>query len=143
MTLNQALKRKNKLISELKALYEIIEKQNSLEESAPRRYSVHTTLGEISSKLEELVELKSEIHMANQPIYVEIFRIAELKGFVKQLKKMPTDEGKTTARYGGSSETKIVEIDIRTKNSYISNVEEKIEALQDTLDKFNANTNLK
>ena len=140
MTLNQALKRKNKIISELKALYEIIEKQNSLEESAPRRYSVETTLKEINSKLEVLVQLKVLIHTANQPIYTQIFRIAELKGFVKQLKKMPTDEGRTTGRYGAGSETKSAEINIKTKNGIIAELESQIEVLQDGLDKFNAVT---
>ena len=142
MTINQALKRKNKLALEIKNLYEILKTQNSLEESAPRRYSIKTTLDTINQKILELSKLKAKIHGANKPMYEQIFLIAELKGLAKQLKQMPTDEGKVSQRFGGSSESKTVEIDIASKNDIVSFLENSIDELQDTLDKYNAVTTI-
>lgn len=142
MTLNQALKKKNRLVSEIKALYELTKTQNSLEESAPRRYKLTDVYETISIKLTELVALKVSIHTANKPMFAKIFLIAELKGLVKQIKLMPTDEGKVMQRYGAGGETKTVEIDIVSKNVMISELELQIESLQDALDKYNAITDI-
>lgn len=142
ITLHQALKKKNKLVAELKALYAIIENQNSLEESAPRHYIIKDVLAEINTKINELVELKTKIHIANTPKYSEIFLISELKGFIKQLKAMPVAEGKVSGHYGQQSETKTVELNVVDKNKLVDELQETIEKLQDSLDVFNVKTNI-
>ena len=91
MNVKQALKVKNKLVTDLKANFEILKKYNSIEEGNPRRYSMEETLDKITTLSNELVELKAQIHRANAPVYDKIFALAELKGLVKELKKVPTD----------------------------------------------------
>lgn len=140
MNVKQALKQKNKLVTDLKAQYQILQKFNSIEEGNPRRYSMTDTLDKIVELSNELVVLKARIHTVNQPVYQQIFALAELKGFVKELKNVPTDEGKQTERYGSIQCVKEVELNIVDVQKKMDELQNKIEELQNELDIHNANT---
>ena len=142
MNVKQALKAKNKLVTDLKANFEILKKYNSIEEGNPRRYSMEETLDKITTLSNELVELKAQIHRANAPVYAKIFALAELKGLVKELKKVPTDEGKQDSRYGSVVSVKEVELTIVDVQNKVDILCVKIEELQNELDIHNANTNI-
>jgi predicted nucleic acid-binding Zn-ribbon protein len=142
MNVKQALKVKNKLVTDLKANFEILKKYNSIEEGNPRRYSMEETLDKITTLSNELVELKAQIHRANAPVYDKIFALAELKGLVKELKKVPTDEGKQTERYGSVVSVKEVELNIVDIQKKVDILTVKIEELQNELDIHNANTTI-
>ena len=142
MNVKQALKVKNKLVTDLKANFEILKKYNSIEEGNPRRYSMEETLDKITTLSNELVELKAQIHRANAPVYDKIFALAELKGLVKELKKIPTDEGKQESRYGSVISVKEVELNIVDIQKKVDILCVKIEELQNELDIHNANTNI-
>jgi hypothetical protein len=142
MNVKQALKVKNKLVTDLKANFEILKKYNSIEEGNPRRYSMEETLDKITTLSNELVELKAQIHRANAPVYDKIFALAELKGLVKELKKVPTDEGKQTERYGSVVSVKEVELNIVDIQNKVDILTIKIEELQNELDIHNANTSI-
>ncbi len=142
MNVKQALKQKNKLVTDLKAQYEILKKYNSIEEGNPRRYSMNDTLDKITNLSNELVELKAKIHKANQPVYDKIFALAELKGLVKELKKVPTDEGKQVERYGSVQSVKEVELNIVDIQNKVDILSVRIEELQNELDIHNANTSI-
>jgi hypothetical protein len=142
MTVSQALKQKNKLVVELKKQYEIAKKFNSMEVGNPRRYSVQDALDKAAELTSQLIQLKTKIHLANAPIYADIFRMAELKGRIKELRKISTDEGKQEGRYGGTPSEKEVEIDIAKMDSMISVLENKIEEIQSKLDFHNATTQI-
>ncbi len=142
MNVKQALKQKNKLVTDLKAQYEILKKYNSIEEGNPRRYSMSVTLTVIETIQLELVELKAKIHKANQPVYAKIFELAELKGLVKELKKVPTEEGKVAERYGSVISVKEVELNVVDIQNKVDALSERIEELQNELDIHNANTQI-
>ena len=142
MNVKQALKQKNKLVTELKAQYQILQKYNSIEEGNPRRYSMTNALAKIKTLQAELVGLKTQIHRANAPVYDKIFALAELKGMIKELKKVPTDEGKQTERYGSVQSIKEVELNVTDIDNSISILETQIEELQNELDVHNATTNI-
>lgn len=142
MNVKQALKAKNKLVADLKAQYEILKKYNSIEEGNPRRYSMAETLDKVTELTNELVQLKAELHRANQPVYDKIFALAELKGLVKELKKIPTDEGKQDSRYGSVVSVKEVELSIVDIQKRVDILNVKIEQLQDELDVHNATTQI-
>ncbi len=142
MNVKQALKQKNKLVTDLKAQYEILKKYNSIEEGNPRRYSMNDTLDKITNLSNELVELKAKIHKANQPVYDKIFALAELKGLVKELKKVPTDEGKQVERYGSVQSVKEVELNIVDIQNKVDILSVRIEELQNELDIHNSNTQI-
>jgi predicted nucleic acid-binding Zn-ribbon protein len=142
MNVKQALKVKNKLVTELKTQYQILQKYNSIEEGNPRRYSMTNALAKIKTLQAELVALKTQIHRANSPVYDKIFALAELKGMIKELKKVPTDEGKQTERYGSVQSIKEVELNVTDIDNSISILETQIEELQNELDIHNATTNI-
>ncbi len=142
MNVKQALKVKNKLVTDLKAQFEILKKYNSIEEGNPRRYSMNDTLDKITNLSNELVELKAKIHTANQPVYHQIFALAELKGLVKELKKVPTDEGKQVERYGSVQSVKEVELNIVDIQNKVDILTVKIEEIQNELDIHNSNTQI-
>ena len=142
MNVKQALKQKNKLVTELKTQYQILQKYNSIEEGNPRRYSMAEALDKIEFTSNELVELKAQIHKANKPVYDKIFALAELKGMIKELKKVPTDEGKSSDRYSSIPSVKEVELHIVQIEAIVEKLQIKIEELQNELDIHNANTNI-
>jgi hypothetical protein len=143
MNIKQALKQKNKLVAQIKEQYQIAKDYNSIEKGNPRRFSVIDALAEAENLTKELVELKARIHAANAPVYGKIFEMSELKSTVKELKSIPTVEGKVSGRYGSSvPEEKSVEIDAKTMSNMIKSLEKRIEALQDELDIHNATTTI-
>ena len=142
MNVKQALKVKNKLVTEMKASYAILQKYNSIEEGNPRRYSMTNTLEKIKTLQAELVELKTKIHKANQPVYDKIFALAELKGMIKELKKVSTEEGKVNERYGSVVSVKEVELNVTDIDAAIAVLESQIEQLQNELDVHNATTQI-
>lgn len=142
MNVKQALKVKNKLVTEMKAAYGILQKYNSIEEGNPRRYSMMNTLEKIKTLQAELVDLKTKIHKANQPVYDKIFALAELKGMIKELKKVSTEEGKVNERYGSVVSVKEVELNVTDIDAAIAVLESQIEGLQNELDVHNATTQI-
>jgi hypothetical protein len=142
MNVSQALKKKNKLAIELKKQYAIAQKFNSQEAGNPRRYSVQAALDKAAEITAELIDLKTKIHLANAPVYSKIFRMAELKGRIKELKKISTDEGKHEGRYGSPASEKEVEINIAQLDGFVATLEASIEEIQAELDVHNATTNI-
>jgi hypothetical protein len=142
MNIKQALKLKNKLVANIKECYTVIQTQNSIEKGNPRRYSIAAKLDEVMKYTNELVEIKRQIHNANQPVFEKIFLMAELKGMVKELKKMSVEEGKQSDRYSMNSSEKEVEITVLERDRRVKELEATIEKLQDELDTFNAVTEI-
>ena len=142
MNVSQALKQKNKLIVELKKQYQIAQKFNSQEEGNIRRYSVQNALDRAIELTMELTDLKTKIHLANSPIYDKIFRMAELKNRIKELRKIPTEEGKAESRYSSVVSVKEVEINIAQLDEMVQTLEARIEEIQAELDVHNATTQI-
>lgn len=142
MNIKQALKEKNKLVAEIKELYDTAKKTNSIEVGNPRRFSVEGSLKEAESKTKQLVELKTKIHKANLSVYEKIFRMSEMKNRIKELKAISTEEGKVNQRYGSTVENKEVELNAAQIKVMVKGLESEIEKIQDDLDVHNATTQL-
>ena len=142
MNVKQALKAKNKLVGEIKECYRIIQTQNSIEEGNPRRYSVKKKIEEIATLTDELVQLKAKLHRANAPVYEKIFQMAEIKGIIKELKKMDVSEGKQDSRYGSVVSVKEVEVNVVERDTIVKEYEAEVERIQNELDIHNSNTNI-
>ena len=142
MNVSQALKQKNKLIVEIKKQYQIAQKFNSQEEGNVRHYSVQDALDKAAELTMELTDLKTKIHLANAPVYDKIFRMAELKNRIKELRKIPTDEGKVEARFSSVASVKEVEINIAQLDEMVQFLEARIEEIQAELDIHNATTQI-
>lgn len=144
MTIKQALKQKNKLIKTIGENTKLMQEYNSVEVGNERPYSSVELLAKISEDTKELARLKSRIHIANTPILNEIFLMSELKSMVQSLKKMDCTEGRSTRdRFRMESEViKTSEISLVKRNETIKELEGRIEAIQDSLDVFNATTEI-
>ena len=142
MTIKRALKEKNKLVKEINDLYAKIKTYNSVAEDGEKPYSTKVLMFNVDSKLNELVELKTKIHLANGPVYGKIFRMAELKSHVSKLSGLDCSSGKQKSWGDTEYTNKVSEIRIVDRDYLIKVAETEIETLQDELDEFNATTNI-
>jgi len=143
MNIKQALKRKNVLVENIKKEYSRLESYNSVEVGNIRPYSPTECLANYVRLTNELIDLKTSIHIANVSIYSKIFRLSELKSMVKYLKAMNCTDGNSTERWG-SNVAKIMnaEIGIVKRDTIVFELEEEINKIQDELDYHNQVTEL-
>lgn len=144
MNIKQALKEKNKLAKKVVDLMDRTNKYNSMDEGGVRSYDPKESLVTATSTVEELVELKTKIHMANVKVYEKIFRMAEYKSFVKYLKSLNCTEGTIVRQsYGDTSvrqlSTVITEVE---RDQMVEEFENRIELIQGDLDEHNAVTHI-
>jgi hypothetical protein len=145
MNIKQALKRKNKLVSELTDTIRKVITYNLVENDNESPYSVRVLLRSYESKMLELIEIKKLIHLANQPVQEKIFLLSELKTYAKHLNGLRCTQGKTT-EFGDWGDTKLItktsQLTVTNRDEIISDIERKIELIQDELDEFNHITNI-
>jgi len=144
MNIKQALKEKNKLAKKISDLMDRTNKYNSVDEGGVRSYDPKTSLFQASETLEELVNLKTNIHRANAEVYEKIFRTSEYKSFVKYLKVLNCNQGTiVTSRYADTSTrqmtTVITEVE---RDELVEKYETMIDELQSELDHHNAITHI-
>ena len=144
MNIKQALKEKNKLAKRVTDLMERINKNNSVDEGAVRSYDPKVTLDEALIAVEELIELKTDIHKANIEVYEKIFRMSEYKSFVKYLKSLNCSEGNvSTYRYGEGNTRKMTTVITEVeRDQMIEKYENYIDSIQSELDSHNATTTI-
>lgn len=142
MNIKQALKQKNKLVNEINQNYEILKKYNSIDESNERRYRMNDVVDEINRLTGSLIDLKTKIHKANQPVFNDIFRLSELKNAVKQLQTIPTTEGKYVEMYGTNATVRKVELTVLDIDKMVKEHQEEIDRIQDSLDLHNLKTEI-
>jgi hypothetical protein len=144
MNVAQALKKKARLLKSINDKWTIIKSHNSIISGNPRKYNIKSELSSVEILIQELVELKTKIHLANAPVYDKIFLLSELKTQLKNVEYINTAEGTVDAgRYGTPSTVFYeVEIDEIYKNELVKSLTTKIDELQDELDYHNATTQI-
>jgi hypothetical protein len=145
MNSKKALKEKNRLVKEIQDLQVRVATYNSIEVGNKRPYSVRESMEKLNSLSNELVELKTKIHVANAPIYKHIFRLSELKSMITRIKNLDCNEGIVQDYYSRNRETptvKEVEISIVERDEMIKHMENQIEEIQDILDNHNQITEI-
>jgi hypothetical protein len=144
MNIKQALKEKNKLAKKVTDLMDRTNRNNSLDEGAVRSYDPKESLEQALQMVEDLVNLKTKMHMANAEVYDKIFRMSEYKSFVKYLKTLNCNQGTViTSRYGDSTArqmtTVITEVE---RDTLVEKYETIIDTIQTELDMHNATTHI-
>jgi hypothetical protein len=143
MKVKQALKYKKKLASKMNQEFSKVQMYNSVEEGSTRVYDVVESMRNWLTMSEELVELKTKLHLANAPVYGKIFRMSELKSQLSNLKQLDCVDGKHFDRYGrGEAVVKTAKISVLEKDQLVLTIEEEIERLQEELDEHNATTSI-
>ena len=144
MNIKQALKEKNKLAKKVTDLMDRTNRNNSMDEGAVRSYDPKESLNQALQMVDDLVNLKTKMHMANAEVYDKIFRMSEYKSLVKYLKALNCSQGTiVTSRYGDSTArqmtTVISEVE---RDALVEKYETLIDNLQTELDTHNATTQI-
>lgn len=144
MNIKQALKEKNKLAKKVTDLMDRTNRNNSMDEGAVRSYDPKESLHQALQMVDDLVNLKTKMHMANAEVYDKIFRMSEYKSLVKYLKTLNCSQGTiVTSRYGDSTArqmtTVITEVE---RDALVEKYETLIDNLQTELDTHNATTQI-
>ena len=144
MNIKQALKEKNKLAKKVTDLMDRTNRNNSMDEGAVRSYDPKESLEQALQMVDDLVNLKTKMHMANVEVYDKIFRMSEYKSLVKYLKVLNCSQGTiVTSRYGDSTArqmtTVITEVE---RDALVEKYETLIDNLQTELDTHNATTHI-
>lgn len=146
MKIIEALKEKNRLVRKTLELQNRISAYNCIIEGNPRAYDPKKELIELNKTVEELIELKTKITRANQPIQEKIYRLSELKTKIGFLKTIPTTEGKAPSGKGYyyQGETFVMESSIKAKERdlHVQKLEKEIEIIQKDLDNHNFQTTI-
>ena len=145
MNIKKALKEKNRLVKEIQDLHGRVATYNSVEVGNVRPYSAKESMEKINQLSNELVELKTNIHKANAPIYHHIFRLSELKSTIARIKNLDCNEGIVQDYYSRNRETpavKVTEISIIERDEMVKHMEGQIEEIQDILDNHNQITQI-
>lgn len=144
MNIKQALKRKNKLVQEIKTEFEKLQEYNSIPDKNHRPYSSKLALENWLELTKELIVLKTKIHLANVIVYDKIFKLSELKNQIKLLKTLDCTQGvPLRSRYDVSDlPSRKTEITINERDDLIKQWEEEIEIIQDELDEWNYTTKI-
>jgi len=89
---------------------------------------------------DQLVDLKTKIHIANVGIADKIFKLGELKSIAAKLRIVSTQEGTIKDRYADTTSEYVAHMNLFTKDSKIKEIEEQIETLQEEIEAYNALT---
>jgi hypothetical protein len=142
VNLSRALKLKNRVVHRLALLDGLITSCNSgLDEN--HEYDVRELYKERTELAQRLVELKTAINAANQPVQKLIFELAEAKSLVAMLRRIETKNGPAIEGYPGTRVTYVVQWRKAEIDREARRVEQEIDRLQEQLDRINFKTLIK
>ena len=146
MNLSQALKAKNRLAGELVRQQQILQRENARRSDSVSEVDCDVVWNKILDLSSQLGELKGKITQANVGIYPALERMAELKSRISFIQTLPKREGPEVTFVGRDQEkveyTWESYIGQAITDDTISDLQEKINALQDKVDAYNATTQI-
>lgn len=140
MKIYQALKLKNRIASEIKELENIVRQNNSVQESAVRRFDVKSSMSEIDKRRKELIDLKDRINKANVPIFSKILYLGEMKAQAAFIKSISTSE--SISHYSSGPIKNTVIFNALESRAMLRECEDLIEKIQEEIDVFNSETSI-
>jgi hypothetical protein len=144
MKLAKALKLKNKKVSEYIDALNKMQSCNSIDKDAKKHYNARFLSETAHNMMMDIVNLKTAIHNTSAPIRKDIFLIGELKNYLNRINSISTTEGEVKqSLYSGISIVNyIVDINESDKVEMVKKLQTEIENLQDSIDAFNATTDI-
>jgi hypothetical protein len=135
MNLRKAIQRKKRIAGALAESYTKLRRSNITPEGRPPLISSRELLERIKEKAEEIIQLKVQIQKANLPILEDIYRLAELKSLVHEMRSIHLLHDR---RYDNSQTVVYtVCIDEIEQEEIIDALEKQIEEIQDRIEAFN------
>ncbi len=143
MNLSKALSEKNRLARKIREIQNKIQTHNSYIKGNTPVYEIKKLLDELNKSIQELTELKTKIHNANQPVQNKVFKLAELKSLATFLRKLNIKEGKILDERWNSEVTEWEsELGTLERDKLLEDTEKEIDSIQLELDKFNFETEI-
>lgn len=135
MNLRKAIQRKKRIAGVLAESYTKLRRANITPEGRPSLISSREILERIKEKSEEIIQLKVQIQKANLPILEDIYRLAELKSLVNEMRNINSLHDR---RYDNSQAiVYTICIDEIEQEAIIADLEKQIEVIQDRIESFN------
>jgi hypothetical protein len=141
INLSRALKLKNRLARRFAELDQILVNYNSQPEGQ-QEYDVRQVYRDRLELAMQLVEVKTAISLANQPVQKLIFELAECKSLIANLRNVQTRHGIVVEGYPGTRMTYVAQFRKADIDREVRRVEKEIDRLQDELDRFNYSTTI-
>jgi hypothetical protein len=145
ITVARALKLKNKLVSEINRLEDLIRQENVQEGGNTSHFDVPALTKELEKKIVDLTKVKGATAKANAEVYELIFLLSEYKSLIQFYRSVSTKEGVFhEPAYGGEVLQKVYSAAVNKKelDNMVSLFENCIEKLQEELDVFNHKTKI-
>ena len=139
MNLTKALKHKKKLVKQIDEMYIRFSKFNSVEKGSVG-YDAGEAFENWISLTDQLVDLKTKIHIANAGIADKIFKLGELKSMATKLRGIDTKEGIVKDRYSDVTIEYVAYMNLFDRDTKVKELEEQIETLQEEIEAYNALT---
>jgi hypothetical protein len=142
MNLKQALKKKNKLVGQLKTTLNRMMDNNSYLEGHNPSYNSIEMRRAATELSRELAELKTKIQLANAPVLHLIYEMGELKNMITHLNRMNCYAGVEINYRNETPVNRISLIGQVQRDEWVERIEDRIDEINDELDRFNAVTNI-
>ena len=140
ITLAKALKLKNRLAGKIAKLTLTVQTYNSTQGTA-EQIDVRAAFAARADLVARLTDLKHAVARANAPIQRDIFDLAELKAEVTLFAALNTKHGTVLEGYPTSGQvTYVAQFRKADVDAMTNALETRIDAIQDKLDTFNAQT---
>jgi len=140
VSLSRALKEKNRQVKRVKVLQDQIRQYNSVVAGSAKPFDVQSKFTEYEAAALKLAALKSAIQIANAPIVPKIHEMAELRGLIAFLGALDTKAGRNVYGFQGELVDYEAAIDAAQAEHMRKRFEDRLDALQDEVDAFNAST---
>lgn len=146
MTLNQALKKKNRICGELNRLKLIFQRENARRSDNTSKVNQDEVFQNIERLTEELVALKAKIATANVGIYKDIEMMSEIKSKISFLNGLHKQTGEEISFVGRDNEKLVYTwssyIDQEKCDQMVAKLQKDIDGIQDRVDAYNATTTI-
>lgn len=144
MNISKALKVKNRLAGEVSRLQDIFKRENSRRNDNVSQVDPKAAYEAVITAFDKLVQLKGAINRATAKIAPKLAELAEYKTYLNYIQSVPVREGPETVQgsYGKDPLSYIWKAFLNRAaiDEKVAHYQEKINALQDEIDEFNAKT---
>ena len=146
VTIAKALKMKNRLVKKIRKCSDDIATYNQRPAGAEPQFDVRQAAEDRAEAIEKLLAVKLAVIEANGPVWFKILQMSELKGQIKSWQEVPHQHGKRFDKGSYLASSQVVEYAAEFQKAEIDKtiqlLEKMIDDIQDTLDTFNATTEI-
>lgn len=147
VSIAKALKIKSRLTGELALVTREIQQRNSYcKERTNTIVDTKPLIVRYDRLMDQLIEVKSKISIANLGIYPRMERMNQLKAKLTAFKELSCRDDKEPGIVTRTGETKesiwLCSISEEERNTMVATIQRDIENIQDSLDEYNASTRI-